>query len=324
MQAGVFNRKGFLICLVCMGALIVDIAFCGQATLRVTIRGVDQPRAEERLAIFETSGFIAAWWAKYTRQDLSGIAVTCRDAFLRQEMTKRTDKDGVVLFEGLSTAEGHELTAACDVVIGGRTVRAKARTYSTGGECWLRLYTDWVTLKGRVLDPNGKPLGGVHVKVVPMPFEFPFSQFAGLYPPQTAVSGSNGVYELPDVRPLNMKTTASYLVNSNAAVRAVAYFIAEIYAGKTEAAFMRDPCLTLPLISADMLQHARRYNDFRKKWLPKAAGKTGWAEQEGLYLPESKGDVIFLPDIVVADDPSEVRMGRPPADERAGAPSSGS
>lgn len=319
MKAASFNRKRFRLCLVCMGAVLVDSAFCGQAALRVTVRGVDQPRAEERLAIFEESGFMAALRAHYKKQDLSGIAVTLRNEFLPQKMTKRTDQDGAVLFEGLPTVEGNEITAESTVFINGQAVKAKARTFTQGGVVNLKLYTDWVTLRGKVLDSNGKPLGGVHVKVVPMPFEYPFSEFTAMYPPQTAVTGSNGVYELPDVRPLDMQTTASYLFNSNVAARSVAYFIGEIYAGKTEAAFMQDPCLTLPLISANRVQQARRYNDFRKKWAPKSARKSGWAEQKGLYLPESKGDVIFLPDIIIDDDQPEERKGRPAAIQADGA-----
>lgn len=313
-KLSLLRGQRFVINLLFFGTVFTNAGFCGHATLKVTVRGIDQPSAEERLAIFaeaktdeEAGGLIDRLLSQFKKPDLSGIAVTLKSDVPPMKITRLTDKKGEVLFENLPSVEDNELTAEREVLINGQTVKAKARTFTQSGTVFLQLHTDWVVLRGKVFDSDGKPLSGIHVKVVPMSYERPFSEFTIMHPPQTAVSDANGLYELPDVRPLDMKTTAYYLVNSNAAVRSTAYFEGHFYAGKTQMFSGENPfCFKLPLISENMLHRARRYITVFNKLGSGPTGKPLWTEKKGVYLPESKGDVIFLPDIIIDDDKSEV------------------
>jgi len=103
-NSGICSRGWrFVASLLFFGVIFANDGFCGRATLKVTVRGVEQPSAEERLAFCaeaktdkEAGGLVDALLSKFKKQDLSGIAVTVRSDFLPQKITKRTDKDGVV------------------------------------------------------------------------------------------------------------------------------------------------------------------------------------------------------------------------------------
>lgn len=118
------------------------------------------------------------------------------------------------------------------------------------------------------------------------------------------VSGSDGSYELNNIFPLDIETTGNYLVCSNATMRSPSYFCGLIYADKSLPVERKSPYFEIPLISEKILLQARRYLSAKNALATKWGRKMLLEEQENVCLPESKGDVIFLPDIILNDDNS--------------------
>ena len=155
---------------------------------------------------------------------------------------------------------------------------------------WL---SEWVTLKGRVVNANGHPVEGVNITL--RTYFTERGDYSGGQAREN-VTDSSGTYELTEVYPLSLEMTAGYLVRSNAAVRCVPFFFGEIYATRPSVGEWEEtPQLTLPVISENRLKRARRSIRF-----------LGWPDRKenDVWLPRSEGDVIFLPDIIVGDDPS--------------------
>jgi len=154
--------------------------------------------------------------------------------------------------------------------------------------------SDWVTVKGKVVNAKGDPAEGVQITLRCF---FPErGDYVESYSQQAreTVTDSDGTYELTEVRPLSTEMTAFYLVSSNAAVRCVPFFLGEVYVSPSFDGNDVEPRLTLPLISANRLRLARRSIRF-----------LGWPgrKENDVWLPRSEGDVIFLPDIIIGVDP---------------------
>jgi len=152
--------------------------------------------------------------------------------------------------------------------------------------------SEWVTLKGKVVNSVGHPVVGAHLRLYPQ-FTARDDDY-GRWQTREAITDESGSYELTKVKPLSLEMTACYLVRSNAAVRCVPFFFGEIYANPPEVGEGNTtPRLTLPVISENRLKLARRSIRF-----------LGWPgrKENDVWLPRSEGDVIFLPDIIIGDD----------------------
>ena len=154
--------------------------------------------------------------------------------------------------------------------------------------------SDWVTVKGKVVNAEGDPAEGVQITLRCIFTERGDYGESGNQQAREIVTDSNGTYELTEVRPLSAEMTAGYLVSSNAAVRRVPFFFGEVYVSPSFDGNDAEPRLTLPLISANRLRLARRSIRF-----------LGWPgrKENDVWLPRSEGDVIFLPDIIIGNDP---------------------
>ena len=160
-------------------------------------------------------------------------------------------------------------------------------------------HANTVSIKGKVVNADGNPVKGAHIKVVPDFTNAQSSEPYNHYPQRVAVSDSNGSFELTGVRPLSIQMTARYLVNSNVVdVSYDQFFFGQIYAGKSHDMERESPKLTLPLISESRIKQTRRYllalSLFGRGWIHK--------ERDDVCLPRSKGNVIFLPDIMIDDE----------------------
>jgi hypothetical protein len=151
---------------------------------------------------------------------------------------------------------------------------------------------EWVTLKGKVVNANGHPVEGVNITL--RTYFTERGDYSGGQAREN-VTDSSGTYELTEVHPLSLEMTAGYLVRSNTAVRCVPFFFGEVYASPSFDGNDAEPRLTLPLISENRLKRARRSIRY-----------LGWPgrKENDVWLPRSEGDVIFLPDIRIGNDPS--------------------
>lgn len=122
------------------------------------------------------------------------------------------------------------------------------------------------------------------------------SELYNRYPRREALSDTSGTYELTAVKPLDIQRSVYYLGSSNAAVRAQQFFFGQVTATRSPDLGYTEPQLTLPLISENRLKQARRALFVYRLF--------GWrrSERKELCLPHSEGNVIFLPDITVADE----------------------
>ena len=312
--------KLLTMCFLFSASILADYGYCANRvrTLQVSVMDIIHPSEEERLAagekaetIKESDNIFKQLIAKFKKSDLSDIKVTLRGPYLPEALEKITDKDGHVAFEGLPPSVTYEVTAQKKIIENGNTfvVKARALTRKNSNAVFLYLRTDWVTLKGRVIDAKGSPAEGAHIKISPLFTGSESAEQHNKYPSQVAISKEDGTYELPCVKPLSMEMAASYIACSNAAVRNQQFFFGLIYADKKLALESKPPKLRIPLISENILTRARRYNKITNTLMGKDNQKYALKEQTNVYLPESKGDVIFLPDIILEDDKPK------PADE---------
>jgi len=155
--------------------------------------------------------------------------------------------------------------------------------------------TDQVTLKGRVVDAAGAPVAAATVEVTPFFTGSDSGELYNHYPRRETLSNAIGVYALTEVKPLDVQNSVYYLVCSNAAVREQQFFFGQVTAARSPHSEYTEPQLTLPLISENRLRQARRTLFVYRLF--------GWGrpERADLDLPRSEGNVIFLPDITVAN-----------------------
>lgn len=154
-----------------------------------------------------------------------------------------------------------------------------------------------VTLKGRVVDASGVGAEGVQVRIEPGFTGSDSGDLYNWYPARETVTDAGGSYALADVKPLSERMTAFYLVNSNATLRSDHFFFGLIRAERPRHSGYTPPQLEIPVVSENSLKRARR--------MLRGYHMLGWPprERKDLCLPRSQGDVIFLPEIVLADEP---------------------
>ena len=159
-----------------------------------------------------------------------------------------------------------------------------------------RATADWAVLKGRVLTEDGTPAEGVHVKICPDYIYAQTSEPYNHYKKRETLTDSEGHYELKEVQTLSTQMTVSYCMNSNVVYHgSESLFYGLIYADYSSFVERDKPKLRFPVISENRMKQVKRFIFFTR-----IAGAK-FKISEGVSLPESQDDVIFLPDIVVAD-----------------------
>ena len=323
MNKNVFFIYGYRhsICLFLCGLFFVNNAYCGRG-VEVRVVDVQRPDREETLRIYENekdleeaATMMSNTVAKTNKSDLSGVEVRLnrrvspQNLLMKTVSSMKTDKKGVAIFNDVYTGIDYEAVAETDLLINGKICKAKARAFTCGSNIViLNLRTDWVRIKGKVVNADGFSVEGANIKISPGSVGSGSGEFYNNYPSQVAVSDSNGCYELTCVEPLNMDMTCRYLVSSNAAVRSDGFFFGLIHAGKTLELEQTSPKLQIPLISENTLKLARRFISVENKIF----GRDD-LERKDLCLPKSQGDVIFLPDIIINDsDPKTPAAAKDP------------
>jgi len=159
-----------------------------------------------------------------------------------------------------------------------------------------RAAANWAVLKGRVLNEDGTPAEGVHVKISPDYIYAQTNEPYNHYKKREAITDSEGLYELKQVQTLSTQMTVSYFVNSNVVdYSSTSFFYGLIYADYSSFVEWDKPKLRFPVISENRIKQVNRYLFFNR------IGGRNFKFREDVSLPESKDDVIFLPDIVVSD-----------------------
>ena len=217
----------------------------------------------------------------------------------RQEHTQ-TDENGKFTFNNFFGI--CEVSARKMVDVDGETKEAKARCIvraNQNGLALLPLRTDLVTIKGRVLLSDGQPAVGFKITGTPCLGDGIPPELDRLYPEQYSVTASDGTYELSDLRPAEFTTVADYLLHGRATSHGA---LLEEKISVKEIANISLITLSVPLICEESLFNARRYISILNKKYVITKERSPLVEKPGVFLPKSKGNVIFLPDIILEND----------------------
>jgi hypothetical protein len=235
--------------------------------------------------------------------DVSGVIVTVKSKNSAFTAMTKTDKEGRFVFDGLEE-NYYEIIAEKEFVRDDRVIKAKGRALLRLDErtfASIRLRTELVTLRGRVLNRDGKPIGGMKLQAEYCIFA-EASEVYRDYPPQYAITLPDGSYELPDLVAPGFEAVASYLMSGDSIVGIPEYeatpfsvFIYEENAPRNESSVL---CKLL-LITEETATFARRYMVIMNKLSPPEKKFKGWIEKEGIVLPKSKGNAICVPDIII-------------------------
>jgi hypothetical protein len=264
-----------------------------QDTLDKLAQVTEQTYRSSHYGIFKT---------RFQEMDVSGVLVTAKSKNSAFTAMMKTDQEGKFVFDGLEE-NYYEVIAEKKFVRDGHVIKAKGRALLRLDErdfasIWLR--TELVTLRGRVLSSNGKPLGGMKLRAEYCIFA-EASEVYRLFPPQFATTLPDGSYELPDLVAPGFEEVASYLMSGDSIVGIPEYeakpFSVSI---GDERDYPHSLCKTL-LITEETVAFARRYMSIMNKLSPPTKKFKGWVEKEGIVLPKSKGNVIFVPDIIVRE-----------------------
>jgi len=239
---------------------------------------------------------------RFKEMDVSGVLITLKSCKSPYTATTKTDKEGKYAFDGLKE-NSYEIIATKEFVRDGHTIKTRGfdrlnldeRNYSS-----ICLLPEWVILKGKVLDGGGKPISGLKLMVV----QCPFTQSGDIrkqFPPQYAETAPDGSYEIQNLAGPDFTMVADYLINTNILTRSSCYadipFSVSIY-NQTSGAHNLPLC-KLPLITEENATYARRYIALMRKIKSPSPSRKEPVEQEGVLLPKSKGNVIFIPDIII-------------------------
>lgn len=292
MKESMFSNHSMIFLLsLCFLSCVVAFPSLGENTYNIHVKIIVIRCVNE----IERKGLLDKLLHGFHKPDLSGVEVTLTGFNLPNKRVKITDKNGEVTFEGIPRGN-NEILAVKEVLDNGRPAKAVARACLKRGKriAHLELSTDWVTLKGRTVTIDGAPFEGAIVCLEPLFTGQDSSEQYDNYPSQKTTTGASGFYELHYVKPLSIDMVVGYLINSNAVERSQNFFYGLICAKNLNTTAYIPHQIQMPLISEDILNMARRRLSLKSKEFQ--------YKHKTPYLPESNGNVVFLPDIIIAGD----------------------
>jgi hypothetical protein len=156
-----------------------------------------------------------------------------------------------------------------------------------------------MTISGRVLDAEGKPVAGA--KVMGQPFPMPES--ADATPPTLhAVTGPDGAYTLSGFMPQGLLNVTGYLAGGDATEHGMNPFFVEVIAEAEGYTSSKAKTERVPLITEDLLENARRLipvlNRLREQQAP-SREKLTLTLKTNVFIPRLKGNAIQGIDVVL-------------------------
>lgn len=211
----------------------------------------------------------------------------------------RTDADGRFQFNGLVSGEYEVSAEKIRVLHGGTQEVLSAKSMINSGESSyveLCLGESFLSIKGRVVDAEGKGVSGIRITGLfdPLPE-------TGRYRTFSAVSGKDGCYEIARIPAPSVWTVGGWLTGGDP-LTAQSRFYLQI---NVESPQKGDAIRHLPLITENLMAQARRFKETMKSANTRLKME-GESLKEGPKdsIPKSQGDVIFVPDIVLKADTS--------------------
>lgn len=214
--------------------------------------------------------------------------------------TSKTGADGRYVFENLNE-DLYEISCEVSVTHSNQRKTAKARVpfrSSDRRSVWLDLRTDLVTVKGKITDTTGKPLGGIKIRCEPDICNVG-SEMLLRYPVRCSVSEADGTYEISDISPPDFQTVAYYLQGSPINLDGTTPIFANLVVDEPPSVPHAEGIKRIPLISEDNIKQARRFIERMNQLNPGIMDCSDKVDHETIVIPQSKGNVITGVDIVL-------------------------
>jgi len=225
----------------------------------------------------------------------AGVVVTATNGRVTRRVI--SDSEGGFTFADLP-AGPYSISAMVPAPGPGQAGKRKVsatKVVQCGGTVRLVLHEELITVSGRIIDSQGRPIAGARVTGTAVPM-----REVGLPYSKVAVSDEKGFYRLKGFEPLNLYRIAGYL--NGGSLEAPGAFHTQVEVRVETKGFRQDRARIpkVPLITEAQLIPARRL----WKALSQLAAKTGdgkdWQKMKERLLPASKGNTITGVDIVLA------------------------
>jgi hypothetical protein len=295
--------SGFIVCLLSINVMADTGPGSISGTVSLTLDASPEDKLAKLSAMTNKNQIVAVYDYGKTRfkaGDVSGAEVRINNSRSGFAQTARVGEAGQFSFKGLRLGE-YEVTAWETVTLDGRQVQARWRTLLSLTDrmpdrtrLLMPLTVEAVSVSGRVVDSSGRPVAGVRLRADQCP-RADSGELRGWYPPQQAKTAEDGRYVFQDLIAPDFTLVAYYLMRTNDFTRAN-YWEDKPFFVRVCVSDARYPACAEEhaLITRGNAEYARRYLSLMNKLDPK-----GWREQDGVALPESEGNVVFVPDIVV-------------------------
>ncbi|NLZ03788.1 MAG: carboxypeptidase regulatory-like domain-containing protein [Phycisphaerae bacterium] len=223
-------------------------------------------------------------------QPASGATVTV--ASRETKRTTVTDPHGRYAFTGLPT--GPYTIYAVMIDSEGKPRWSAPRATQCDKTVPLVLHGEFITVSGRIVDPNGRPIVGAKVTgtLVPM-------SEVGVPETRGAVSGANGFYVLTGFEPVNLYRVAGYL--NGGSLDAPGALQTQVEIRVQAEGFRQDPANVprVPLIAETQLVPGLRLWKALAQHAATMGDAERWNEPQECPLPASRGNTITGIDIVL-------------------------
>lgn len=209
------------------------------------------------------------------------------------QKTVVSNPDGSFRFDNLPPGRYIMHTVKPDMPTGIRgicrtaTARTEIARFSGTRRVCLQLRNDLITMKGRVVDEQGKGLPYASVLIWPEGAET--SEFE-----RRTVTDNEGRYEISDIVPADWLKVAWYLTAEKSSRVPGAF---EMSVNRHGYANPKEP-LVVVFVTDEQLEPARRVNKIANGILKHTMGKD-LPERKILPFPKSEGNVIFVSDIML-------------------------
>jgi protocatechuate 3,4-dioxygenase beta subunit len=235
------------------------------------------------------------------KRPVPDVDITLRGESITREAV--TDAQGKFQLTGLPPGEyeiSAEMPAQPSWTGEKRTATAKTRVTLDTHDHYvgLELRADRITVRGRITDVSGRPVAGAKVIGIQEIDDPSCMHYPNIV---TTVSDADGSYALPGLDPPNLWRTAGYLNGGDPTAEGHSFYLV-VRVEADDFVQGRENVPRFPLVTAELLDSARRLLKAMSQVLTRLEGRSEFQEKEGLGpFPASQGNTI--PDIDIVLDP---------------------
>ncbi|OHB55298.1 MAG: hypothetical protein A2Y12_00585 [Planctomycetes bacterium GWF2_42_9] len=234
----------------------------------------------------------------FSKLPAAGITVTLQCGSLAAKVV--TDADGKYNFIGLPNGRYTLSTKKkCEKQL---AIAKRSTELESDSKMDLNLRDDFVTVKGRITDVYGRPIAGAIVTGTKAPFSTPEGS-GPLYPDSiSAISKSDGSYELSGFIPPSFYLVSRYLLTGWTNVDG---FYVDVDVKADGVTTGKNNILRVPLVTEERLNQAHRFLNAYNQVAKRSGEKVLQVKQDFSYpLPSSRNNMITISDIIPKPKPN--------------------